>query len=328
MNDLANDALTKARTLAATYGHKLERPVVYTQGVALTARLELAQIDAEYPDPSDEIADIVAPYISEPEAVFGDSDGTANYAGLNWASELTQVEGAAELLLANADRFTEPGPDGMPAPLDPDYRVEDMFFAGTVLRRASELTGDLRYLEIANRFLLDCAEHVLQPNGLYWHCLASPYYWGRGNGFAALGYSEALRGTKTEATEALVRNHLRHLNGLKPHQDAESGMWRQVIDEPDTYTESSATCMIGISVASGITSGWLERDEWQPVVESAWRGISGGIGPNGEVTRVCVGTGPLGSIEEYRIRDSVTGFDDRGGAMALWFAVEMLRLLR
>ena len=326
MHTIATDARDKAHILAARYGHQLERPVVYTQGVALTARFELAQIDPGYADPTDQIAKIIAPYTANTSAVFSDSDGTANYAGINWASELRGVNGATGLLISTADRFIPQRPDGMAEPLDPDHRVEDMFFASTVLRRASQLSGDVRYLNIANDFLLNCAARVFQPNGLYWHCESSPYFWGRGNGFAALGYSEALRGAKTDHTEALIRNHTRHLRGLVRHQDAASGMWRQVINEPDTYTESSATCMIGVSIASGISSGWLERAEWQPVVESAWRGVSEGIGPNGEVTRVCVGTGPLASIEEYRIRDSVTGFDDRGGAMALWFAVEMLRL--
>ena len=326
MTSITTDAREKARILAARYGNRLERPVVYTQGVALTARLELAQIDTGYPDPTDDIANIVAPYLTDPDAVFGESDGTANYAGINWATELRGTDAATDLLIATADRFTAQHPDGMAAPLDPDYRVEDMFFASTVLRRASEASCNAGYLNIANDFLLNCAANVLQPNGLYWHCLASPYFWGRGNGFAALGYSEALRGAKTEHADELVANHTKHLRGLAQHQDSDSGMWRQVINEPDTYTESSATCMIGISIASGITSEWLDSAEWQPVVEAAWRGVSEGIGPNGEVTRVCVGTGPLSDIEAYRNRDSVTGFDDRGGAMALWFAVEMMRL--
>lgn len=326
MTDIATDSRDKAHILAARYGHQLDRPVVYTQGVSLTARLELAHIDPGYPDPTDDIAKIVAPYLADPDAVFGESDGTANYAGINWASEIRGINAATDLLMATADRFTAQRPDGMAAPLDPDHRVEDMFFASTVLRRASEVSGDARYLDIANDFLLNSATRVFQPNGLYWHCISSPYFWGRGNGFAALGYSEALRGAKSEHTDELIRNHVKHLRGLAQHQDSDSGMWKQVVNEPATYTESSATCMIGISIASGITSGWLERAVWQPIVEAAWRGVSTGIGPNGEVTRVCVGTGPLSRIEEYRIRDSVTGFDDRGGAMALWFAVEMMRL--
>ena len=323
---LAQDALSKALILAGRYGHALERPVVYTQGVALTARLELAQIDAGYPCPADEITAIVADYLADPDAAFSASDGTANFAGINWASELLHVGGARELLVRTADRFLAADPGDSSAVLDPDYRVEDMFFAATVLRRASDVTSDPRYLGVSNRFLLDCADNVLQPNGLYWHCLSSPYFWGRGNGFAALGYSEALRGAPSDQTVGLRGNHLVHLTALREYQDSASGMWRQVIDAEDTYTEMSATCMIGISIASGIASGWLDREEWMPVVESAWLGVSERLGANGEVTRVCVGTGPLPSLDAYRDRDSVTGFDDRGGAMALWFAVEMLRL--
>ena len=323
---LAQDALSKAHILAGRYGRVLERPVVYTQGVALTARLELAQLDPSYPDPTDEISAIVAPYLADPDAAFSASDGTANFAGINWASELLHVEGAESLLVRTADRFVAMNADGSSSVLDPDYRVEDMFFAATVLRRASDVTGDSRYLDVVSNFLLDCTEHVMQPNGLYWHCLSSPYFWGRGNGFAALGYSEALRGVQSDQTVGLIGNHVVHLTALREYQDAASGMWRQVIDAGDTYTEMSATCMIGISIASGITSGWLDREEWTPMVESAWRGVSAGIGANGEVTRVCVGTGPLPNLDAYRDRDYVTGFDDRGGAMALWFAVEMLRL--
>ena len=324
-DSIKHDALDKARILAARYGHRLERPVVYTQGVALTARLELAQLDDEYPDPSDEIAAIVAPYLAEPDAVFDASDGTANYAGINWASELLHVPGAKELLVRTADRFTATRQYGVPEVLDPDYRVEDMFFAATVLRRATDVTGDARYLDLANRFLFRCYERVSR-HWLYWHSRSSQYRWGRGNGFAALGYSEALRGGWTRWFNELFPNHLSHLEGLRLHQDSASGMWRQVIDAEDTYTEMSATCMIGISIASGITSGWIDREDWLSEVNAAWRGVSAGIGPNGEVTRVCVGTGPMASIDEYRNRESVTGFDDRGGAMALWFAVEMLRL--
>ena len=45
MVSIAESAKLKARTLASVYGHALERSVVYTQGVALTARLQLAKLD-------------------------------------------------------------------------------------------------------------------------------------------------------------------------------------------------------------------------------------------------------------------------------------------
>ena len=324
MGSIRNDAIAKARILADAYGQKLERPVVYTQGVALTARLQLAKLDETYPNPRADIEAITSGYVDRPDAIFDASDGTANYAGVNWASLLSDDARYESLLIATADRFMQMDEDGFSSILDRDYRVEDMFFAGTILQRTTRLTGDARYADLAAEFTLDCAVKLLQPNGLYWHCLSSPYFWGRGNGFAALGLSETLTGYEGGMRDQLIDKHISHLRGLKRLQDETTGMWRQVLDRPDTYTEGSATSMIGIAIARGISGGWLDAEEWFPVLSGAWHGTSTGINEDGHVTRVCVGTGPLDSLNEYVIRDSVTGFDDRGGAMALWFAVEMI----
>ncbi|MDP7091086.1 MAG: glycoside hydrolase family 88 protein, partial [Dehalococcoidia bacterium] len=105
----------------------------------------------------------------------------------------------------------------------------------------------------------------------------------------------------------------------------ESGMWHQVINMPNTYLEFSATAMIGYSIARGLREGWLS-DEWQEFAGRAWRGIAQRTTENGELEHVCVGTGPLATIDEYVNRSYTDGLDDRGGAMALWFAVEMARL--
>lgn len=325
MSSIRDDALTKAHILAGAYGHILERPVVYTQGVSLTGRLLLSELDDSYPDPRAEIEQITSEYVENPDGVFDESDGTANYAGVNWASLMADDPQYRQLLIATADRFMQLDEDGFASVLDRDFRVEDMFFAGTVLQRATELTGDTRYVDLAAEFVLECAHKLLQPNGLYWHCLSSPYFWGRGNGFAALGFAETLVGYQGDLRARLIERHIEHLNGLRAHQDGESGMWRQVVDRTDSYTESSSTCMIGISIALGIWHGWLTVDDWGGVLAKAWQGASNGIDENGGVLRVCVGTGPLDSLDEYLIRDSVTGLDDRGGAMALWFAVEMAR---
>ena len=325
MVSIAESAKLKARTLASVYGHALERSVVYTQGVALTARLQLAKLDPEYPNPRSEIEAITTEYVDNPDAVFAPSDGTANYAGVNWASLLADDARYRSLLIATADRFMERDHDGFSIMLDRDFRVEDMFFAGTILRRATELTGDVSYVDLASDFVLECADRLLQSHGLYWHCLSSPYFWGRGNGFAALGFAETLVGYAGVDRERLISRHIEHLSGLKAFQDPETGMWRQVIDEPDSYLEHSSTSMIGISIALGINHGWLTKDDWGEVLTNAWRGAADGIDLDGGVRRVCVGTGPLESLNDYLIRDSVTGRDDRGGAMALWFAVEMMK---
>ena len=325
MSSIRDDALAKARILAGAYGHTLERPVVYTQGVSLTGRLLLSDLDEAYPNPRAEIEEITSEYARNPDGIFNASDGTANYAGVNWASMMADDTRYRHLLISTADRFMESDEDGFASVLDRDFRVEDMFCAGTVLQRATGLSGDTRYVELAGEFVLECADRLLQSDGLYWHCLSSPYFWGRGNGFAALGFAETLVGCEGGLRTKLIERHVEHLIGLRDHQDDESGMWRQVVDRADSYTESSSTCMIGISIALGLRHGWLNADEWGESLTHAWAGVSDGIDEQGGVMRVCVGTGPLDSLNDYLIRDYVTGLDDRGGAMALWFAVEMIR---
>ena len=178
MGSITDSATQKAIALAGVYGHQLERPVVYTQGVALTAQLQLAGLVPNYPDPRAQIEAITAEYVDNPDAVFDAKDGTANYAGMNWAFLLADDPRYRSLMISTADRFMQQDSDAFPSVLDREFRVEDMFFAGTVLQRASRLTGNEDYVETAADFVLECADRLSQPNSLYWHCLSSPYFWG------------------------------------------------------------------------------------------------------------------------------------------------------
>ena len=113
----------------------------------------------------------------------------------------------AELLVRTADRFKATAPSGMSTLLDPDFRVEDMFFASALLGRATGITGDSSYVDVAASFLLEASEKLLQDNGLYWHSLTSPFFWGRGNGFAALGFAELLTYPPAEHAARPARLH-------------------------------------------------------------------------------------------------------------------------
>lgn len=102
-------------------------------------------------------------------------------------------------------------------------------------------------------------------------------------------------------------------------------MWHQVLDEPGSYLEHSASSMIGYALARGLRLGWLGA-EWRPALDRTWDAVTSRIGPGGELEHVCGGTGPQPNLRAYLERLYSDGLDDRGGAMALWFAVEMARL--
>src|SRR5262249_4275875 len=61
--------------------------------------------------------------------------------------------------------------------------------------------------------------------------------------------------------------------GLKKYQDDQTGLWRNVVDNPTARRESS--CSIGITyvLARAIREGWIDGATFQPVVLKAWQGL-------------------------------------------------------
>jgi rhamnogalacturonyl hydrolase YesR len=60
------------------------------------------------------------------------------------------------------------------------------------------------------------------------------------------------------------------------------------------------------------------------VVDRAWRGVAAHVAEDGTIIDVCTSTGSGPTKKYYLDRAAITGADDRGGAMALMAAVEML----
>ncbi len=317
-----------ARLLATIYGHSLE-PVVYTQGMSLSARLRLARLDPTYSNPSAAIAEVVAPYVDGDKPWFEGEPGTPALAGLIWAMQLadsTRERRYADLVVQMADRY-QPGTDGgAPPPSDADFRTEDMFMNGAMLGRAFRLSGETRYLDLLTRFLLSA--RTQQDDGLFWHARSTPWFWGRGNGFAALGYAETLTYLPEDHPDrgALIDQHVRHLEALRSRQHA-SGMYPQVLDTPGSYLEFTATCMTGYAMTRALRRGWLD-ESYRDSVDRAWRGVTERIDDAGGLVDCCTDTGAQDSLQAYLDRPAVFGHDNRGGSMALWFALEMEQLRR
>ena len=147
-----------------------------------------------------------------------------------------------------------------------------------------------------------------------------------GNGFAALGYAEALTYLQPDSPvrSDLAEAHRSHLWSMLAHA-APSGKQRQLTDFPGSYEELSATCMIGIALARGVRLGSLPAT-YLPELKRSWNAASESIADDGGLVDVCTGTGPQFSVREYLDRPAISGLDDRGGAMAMWFALEMAKL--
>ena len=320
--------LEVAARLVERYGDTLD-PIIYTKGVAISGRLRFGELTDSTARYADGVSTLVEPYWSAGGDWLSESASGPNHAGLVWCDEMFEATADVryrDLLVATADKYVGGDVGAPPPPCDVDYRTEDMFFAGALLGRASTLTGDPTYLDIQTSFLLNAA--IQQDDGLFWHCRSVPYYWGRGNGFAALGYAETLTHLAPDHPdrEPLVNMHTRHLDAVRRLQRP-SGMLSQLLDFDGSYQELTATCMVGYAIARGLRLGWLD-ESYRAFVDSLWRAASERIGAAGEVVDGCTGTGAVNDMRFYIDRAAEYGQDDRTGNLALWFAVEMERLHR
>ena len=309
------------RALSSPYGHRLD-PINYTEGVAMSGRLRLADLDDEVTSPAQEFVALVSPYMAHDFFAYATNSGALG--ALVWADELTQATGDPRYaaLLVEAGNVYRRASEGKTAPiLRADYIVEDMLHIGSVLGRAFNLTGDDKYLDVLTTFLFDA--ETQQESGLYWHGRNAHHHWGRGNGFAAMGLAESLTYIPEDHPDRarVLTKYVALMEAMRRHQEP-SGMWRQVVDFPGTYQEFTATSMTGYAMARGVRMGWLDEG-FRDTVALAWQGISERIEDSGKVVDACFGSGTNADIQYYLDRPAVSGFDDRGGSMALWFTAEV-----
>ena len=326
----ARDPIEVGRDLARTNGRTLD-PVNYTQGVAISGRLRFALLDPAAADGVDDVASLVGPLVSDLGSAIGSAPGAPALATVVWAEEMLELTGDPNYgnVIAGAMHcFKARGPGGPPYPLDPNFIAEDHFFASAVIGRGAHVNTDSNtagYVNVLTEFILKA--DIQEESGLYKHSRNGPVHWGRGNGFAAIGVAEYLTyipaNWRRDGGEIEARFR-RHMDALRPLQQP-SGMYLQVLDLAGSYQELTATCMIGYAMARGVRLGVLD-DGYLQSVRRAWRAASERVDSAGNVVDGCASTGVMDGLRAYLDRPANSGYDDRTGAMALWFAAEVARL--
>lgn len=203
--------------------------------------------------------------------------------------------------------------------------TDDMFMASSLLSRVDNGA----YAAVVGALLTTYAQKLQRPDGLFIHAQDGPHAWGRGNGFALLGVTEALTHlSESWADRARVLEiYRKHVKALAGHQ-SDDGSWRQVVDEPTSYRELTVTAMTVAALSRGVARGWIDRATYQPVIDRGWQAVTMRVMDDGTVRDVCSGTGSGPTKEYYLNRPAVNGADDRGGAMALLAAIEVETMRR
>jgi rhamnogalacturonyl hydrolase YesR len=232
-----------------------------------------------------------------------------------------------------ADRqWEKTTPDGITA--EARYWVDDMYMINAVQAQAFRATGDVKYLDRAALATAAYLDKLQQPGGLFHHAPDSPFYWGRGNGWYAAGMTELLRSLpKKHPRRARILQGYRTMMAALLKYQAEDGLWRQLVDRPDVWAETSGTGMFAFALVTGVKEGWLDAKTYGPAARRAWLGLVRHIDSDANITDVCVGTnkafqevGPDldKQLKFYLARDRKTG-DLHGQSPVLWTATALLR---
>ena len=320
LDRIARDPLDIARLMARRYPST--PGISYIPALAWVHTLRVAAMDGDA-SLREKVMTEVRPWLSGEQPLFGDRVSYAAIAGTMIFSEIARLpdsgaDGEAAARLA-AEGVALGAAEVSPGEGEHASGWSDDFFLGTI---AAVRAGDEDGLAAAVRLVLATAARLQQPDGLLHHDADAPIAWGRGNGFGALGLAELLTVLPDDHPDraGILDIHRRHLEAMRAQQ-APDGMWRQIVDVPGSYRETSVTAMTLTAMARGIRRGWLD-ESYRPVVDRAWRALLAHVADDGTLVDVCFSTGAGPTERHYLDRPAVNGADDRGGAMVLGAALE------
>jgi rhamnogalacturonyl hydrolase YesR len=211
--------------------------------------------------------------------------------------------------------------------------ADDLYMSVPFLARMGKLTGQGKYFDDAAKQVINFNKYLWDADReIYWHTWYSDVkrngvaHWGRCNGWIMLAQIHLL--------DRLPQNHPkrkelmqlleRQIMGIARYQNAE-GLWHQVLDKNDSYTESSCTAMFVYGIAHAVNQGWIDK-RYASIAKTGWEGLKKyKINELGQLKDICVGTGIQDNLVFYYNRP--VGLNEKHGTGPLLDAgVEILKL--
>lgn len=220
-------------------------------------------------------------------------------------------------------QWENPNPQGLTE--QTRFWIDDMFMITILQVQAYRATGDKVYLDRGATEMAAYLDKLQQPNGLFYHAPDVPFYWGRGDGWIAVGMAELLSDLPKDHPKRarILEGYKKMMSALLEYQ-GKDGMWHQLIDHPEAWPETSSTGMFTFAMITGVKKGWLEEATYAPAARKAWIALVGYVDQNANVTSICEGTNKKNDLEYYLSRPRRTG-DFHGQAPVLWCASALLR---
>ncbi|MBS1566049.1 MAG: glycoside hydrolase family 88 protein, partial [Bacteroidetes bacterium] len=219
-----------------------------------------------------------------------------------------------------------------PEPVEMTVWADDLFMSVPFLLRMGSITGNQKYYEEAARQFTLFRRHLLDTaNGLYRHgwfsATQSPsaVCWGRANGWIAWATLELLTWLPHSHTsyQSILQSFRQQMATLVKYQSP-SGMWRQVLDKPDAWEETSCSAIFTLALARGVAYGWIDKSYRENALK-AWQAIRKKIDADGTVHGICRGTEIGPDIQFYLDRKTIDQ-DPRGLGAVITAAMEIAKM--
>ena len=214
--------------------------------------------------------------------------------------------------------------------------ADDLYMSVPFLVRYYQFTGDRKYIDDAANQFFGFKKRLFMPEeNIMSHVYDFKYDtktnvpWGRGNGWVVFSMTELL--------EALPEDHpkkndlIEFLNtlceGYLALQDDE-GMWHQVLNDQDSYPETSCTSMFIYAFSRGVRFGWLKNPEkYVKSIYKAWKAISKtSVDSKGNVYGVCRGSEFSFIPDYYKYELGWNLNDTHGTGIVMLAGIEVIRL--
>lgn len=167
----------------------------------------------------------------------------------------------------------------------------------------------------------------------------SSNFWGRGLGWFAMACVDTLDFLPKDhhGRGEIIATLKQVCDGVVKWQDAESGLWWQVLDQGPrgkNYLEATAAAMFVYTMAKGVNEGYLDRARYAAAIERGYSGLihrlmkrndNGGV----SLTQCCsvagLGYGRDGSFDYY-MREPIVENDWKGVGPFILAGIEMQKL--
>lgn len=187
-----------------------------------------------------------------------------------------------------------------------------LFMAPPVYAKLYALTLDKKYLNFLNKeyqasydYLYDKEEKLFYRDCRYFkqkEANGKKVFWGRGNGWVLGGLAEILQALpKDEVSRAFYKDLFVELATRVAGLQCPDGYWHASLLDPDSYPspETSSTGLITYALAYGVNEGYLDKEQFMPVIEKAWKALTDAVEADGKLGYVQ----PIGADPRKVTRD-------------------------